>query len=123
MTRINCVDPQTLHVKHLCAEYREIPRIFALVRKHVQSGKTLSAPSVYTLGTGHVKFFYDKLGYISDRYSSLIDEMKRRKYNPSFTNNMRIEFGDIPVKYWKDWTPTPESVRINSERILERMPK
>lgn len=30
MTRINLVDPSTLHTKHLIAEYRELPRVFAL---------------------------------------------------------------------------------------------
>lgn len=123
MTRINCVDPSTLHQKHLVAEYREIPRIFALVRKHVESGKKLVAPSEYTLGTGHVKFFYDKLGYISNRYSSLIAEMKNRGYNPSYKNTMREDFSSIPDYFWKDWTPTEKSIEINMARIADRMPK
>lgn len=123
MTRINCVDPTTLHQKHLVAEYREIPRIFALVRKHVESGKKLIAPTEYTLGTGHVKFFYDKLGYIDTRYSQLIAEMKRRGYTPSYTNNMREVFASIPDYYWKNWTPTPDSIQINMARIADRMPK
>lgn len=123
MTRINCVDPETLHQKHLVAEYREIPRIFQLVRKHVESGKKLVAPSEYTLGTGHVKFFYDKLGYIHKRYSQLIDEMKRRGYNPSYTNTMLEDYAAIPPSYWKDWTPDEKSININLARIAERMPK
>lgn len=123
MTRINCVDPQTLHTKHLVAEYREIPRIFALVRKHYKSNKLLSAPSSYTLGTGHVKFFYDKLKYISNRYSSLIDEMRRRGYNPSYSNTMEADFSDIPKMYWKDWEPSAIDIQINTDRIRDRMPK
>lgn len=123
MTRINCVDPSTLHTKHLVAEYREIPRIFNLVRKHHLSKNKLIAPSVYTLGTGHVKFFYDKLGYIVERYSALIAEMLKRGYNPSFTNTLRSDFSDIPAKYWNNWTPDIEAIRINVIRIADRMPK
>lgn len=56
MTRINCVPVEELTDKHLLAEYRELPRIFNLARA------VEDAPTEYVLGTGHMKFFYDKLG-------------------------------------------------------------
>lgn len=76
----------------------------------------------YTLGTGHVKFFYDKLGYIEKRYTALINEMLRRGYKPTYSNTMRIDFSDIPNIFWKDWTPDANSVIINQQRIADRMP-
>ena len=39
MTRINCVPPSELTVQHLVAEYRELPRIFALVRAAIARGE------------------------------------------------------------------------------------
>lgn len=73
MTRINVVPVESLHYKHLCAEYRELPRIFALAHKASLSSRpwTNKQPSSYTLGTGHVLFFYDKLQFLADRHKQL----------------------------------------------------
>ena len=54
MTRINPIDPKELTDQHLLAAYREHPRAFALARPGVK------VPAKYTLGTGHVKFFYPR---------------------------------------------------------------
>lgn len=81
MTRINCIKPSELVRQHLISEYRELPRVFSLVRKAQDKGlqpSDIKAPRRYTLGTGHVKFFYDKLGYLVKRQQALIDEMQRR---------------------------------------------
>lgn len=58
MTRVNCIPVQELTVKHLVAEYREIPRLFKLARIL----KPNEFVPLYTLGAGHCKLFYDKLG-------------------------------------------------------------
>lgn len=42
MTRINLVHVKELADQHLMAEYRELPRVFGAVRKHVQDGKRVS---------------------------------------------------------------------------------
>ncbi|ENT03393.1 hypothetical protein C038_02848 [Brucella sp. 63/311] len=39
MTRINCIPPAELTGPHLVAEYRELPRVFALVRAAIQRGE------------------------------------------------------------------------------------
>ena len=71
MTRINLVAPSMLTDQHLFAEYREITRLFALVRaacdKHPASAIRSKIPDSYRLGVGHVLFFYDKLGFIEVR--------------------------------------------------------
>lgn len=64
MTRINCVPVQELSGPHLVAEYRELPRVFALVRKAALRG-SFSQPETYTLGKGHVLFFYTRLEYLA----------------------------------------------------------
>lgn len=60
MTRINCIPPRELSREHLIAEYRELPRIFALVRAAIARGESPDDPrnpTSYTLGAGHVRFF------------------------------------------------------------------
>ncbi len=67
MTRINCgIPPYILTSKHLLAEHRELKRIPNCIKK----GKfTLdNIPDNFKLGTGHVKFFYNKLKYLHKRY-------------------------------------------------------
>lgn len=119
MTRINCVPVHELSGPHLVAEYRELPRVFALAKKAALRG-SLSQPEVYTLGKGHLLFFYTRLSYLSRRHTELIEEMKRRGYNPKFAGMRRCDFPDIPDSYWNDWHPTAEALRLNRARIKER---
>lgn len=100
MTRINCIPVEELHQKHLVAEYRELPRVFALCDKHYSARKPMIIPFNYTMGKGHVLFFYNKLAWLSNRYSALIDEMRRRGYNPSFSNDFPNRFNNLPNHYW-----------------------
>lgn len=124
MTRINLVDPKELHQKHLVAEYREIARVFALSRKaqfDVMRGKK-PLPKEYTLGTGHVLFFYNKLGYILNRYKALTTEMVSRGYSPNPIPEEDLIF-KIDKKMFGDYIPTEEAIKINRARIYDRMPK
>lgn len=122
MTRINCIPVEELSGPHLVAEYRELPRIFALAQKAYARG-TFTQPDAYTLGKGHMLFFYTRLGYLSKRHGQLVQEMKRRGYKPSFSGVTRDQFPDIPDAYWADWQPTPEAIRLNRARIAERSAK
>ena len=122
MTRINCVPVQELSGPHLVAEYRELPRVFALAQKAAARG-ALSQPKTYTLGKGHLLFFYTRLGFLSQRHLALVEEMKRRGYKPSFEGVKRTDFPEIPDAYWGQWEPTPEALQLNRERIRERSAK
>ncbi len=119
MTRINCVPVDELSGPHLVAEYRELPRVFALAEKAAHRGG-ITQPDVYTLGKGHLLFFYTRLGYLARRHSELVQEMKRRGYKPSFNGVLRSDFPSIPDEYWGDWQPTPQAMQINRARIQER---
>ncbi|ERI13220.1 endonuclease [Ochrobactrum sp. EGD-AQ16] len=125
MTRINCVDPSELTGPHLVAEYRELPRVFALVRSAIERGEAPTDarnPSVYTLGKGHVRFFYPRLGYLAKRQAAIIDEMLARGYSPQFTNIDQLLDG-FPDVWCNDWEPTEDAVAINRARISERLAK
>ncbi len=120
MTRINCVPPEELSTKHLVAEYRELPRIFGLARKAYERGERPTDkrnPLNYTLGTGHVRFFYNKQMFLQLRMIELVDEMRRRGHKPQFAPPTTL---DLPSSWLNDWTPTPEAQAINRQRIKER---
>jgi hypothetical protein len=126
MTRINLVDPKLLHSKHLVAEYRELPRIYALVRSAISRGEDvgtarfLSSPT-YTLGAGHCRFFYPRLGWLSDRYASLIEEMRKRGFQTNFQGPPDWAATEIGREWYGAWEPTPACVRLNVDRINERL--
>ncbi|TAN29891.1 MAG: endonuclease [Castellaniella sp.] len=119
MTRINCVPVEELSGPHLVAEYRELPRVFALAEK-AATRSTLAQPEKYTLGKGHLLFFYTRLGYLARRHAELIGEMKARGYKPTFSGVRRENFPGVPDAYWNDWKPTVEAMAINRARIKER---
>jgi deoxyribonuclease (pyrimidine dimer) len=119
MTRINCVPVQELSRQHLIAEYRELPRVFTLAKK-ASERNVLRQPAEYTLGKGHVMFFYTRLGYLAKRHAQLVAEMLHRGYKPAFINSLREAHPDIPEACWGDWEPTAEALAINRARILER---
>ena len=120
MTRINCVPVQELSGPHLVAEYRELPRVFALARKAATRQSFTQPPPAYTLGKGHLLFFYTRLTYLTRRHAELVQEMKRRGYRPAFEGVQREQFPDLPGNFWQDWTPSEEALRINRERIAQR---
>lgn len=122
MTRINCVPVQELSGPHLVAEYRELPRVFALARKASMRG-TFVQPAAYTLGKGHLMFFYTRLGYLTKRHVDLIEEMKRRGYKPAFPGVERHLFPEIPDAFWRDWEPPEDALSLNRQRINERSRK
>jgi deoxyribonuclease (pyrimidine dimer) len=122
MTRINCIPPQELSRAHLVAEYRELPRIFALVRAAIARGEQPTDPrnpDAYTLGRGHVRFFYPRLGYLVRRQQAILTEMIARGYNPTYRSVEHFLEG-IPAEWCADWTPTEEAIAINLARIAER---
>jgi len=122
MTRINCIPPRELSREHLIAEYRELPRTFALVRAAIERGETPDDPRnppSYTLGTGHVRFFYCRLGYLVKRQGAIIEEMRSRGYRPTF-DDVAALIADIPLAWCQDWEPTPEAVAANLARIAAR---
>ena len=120
MTRINVVPPQELCDKHLLAEHRELTRI----PNNIVNGKAVirDLPSAYTLGTGHVKFFYNKLAYLYKRYLTLTEECKARGFN---VTNRWPDIDSTLLWYkplYQDYQPTDAALAINRERIQDRMP-
>lgn len=127
MTRINVIAPKELHNKHLMGEIHEITRVYGLVRK-AQDRKInkynfkekIKPPVEYTMGTGHVKFFYDKLKYITDRYYALNEEAIKRGYNVNPIPKDDLVAG-IHASWFGDYEPTQSAIDINNTRLEERL--
>jgi len=117
MTRINvAVKPIELNDKMLMAEHREIKRIPNSIKKGRYSLNGI--PDRFTLGTGHVKFFYNKLEYLHDRYIDLYNECIRRGFN---VTNYEEAFNDLPDELYNWYVETDRDRKIILERINERL--
>lgn len=124
MTRINCIDPAHLSPQHLLAEYRELPRVFGLVKRGIEEGRfthpPLDLPQWYCLGAGHVTFFYDKLWYLVRRQKRILDVMSP-SFNIQHTRPWELLNG-IPDCWINDWTPLQSDKELNLSRLVERDP-
>lgn len=110
MTRINCIPVTELSYLHLLAEYRELPRVSKLARP-------AKAPAEYVLGTGHVTFFYNKGKWLKRRFEEeIVPELQRRGVDVKYTH-----YRDHPEGLNEDWTPTPEAMALNRDRIATRL--
>jgi hypothetical protein len=122
MTRINCVPVRELHDKHLLAEYRELPRVFKLAYAAYARGEGPAAhPAEYTLGKGHVKFFYTRLWWLAQRFDQIYLELRQRGFQPQYSTVPVVP--RMPQSWHRGWCPTPEALAINRQRIQERLPK
>lgn len=89
MTRINSnIDPVDLIDQHLLAEYREIVRIPSAVKRMGITIHNRTIPRKFTLGKGHVTFFYNKLAFLHHRFKLLKDELQRRQYATNITDEV-----------------------------------
>lgn len=122
MTRINVVHPKELSAKHLVAEYREITRLpnnlkTSLSRKS-KPFCLAEVPQEYTLGKGHVKFFYTKMLFLRKRFEALVEEMLARGYNPTYRDSSIFYVDDS--RFNNDYIPTEAAILLNKQRIAER---
>ena len=114
MTRINLVPPEELSNQHLVAEVHELPRIFTYAAKL----KTLpEIPPRYVLGTGHVRFFVNKLYFLAERLTALRNEMRRRGFKVS-EMEVKLQFNFPQILNWK---PSESEIAVNRKRIAEKI--
>ena len=116
MTRINVgIPPAELTDKHLLAEHREIKRIPNCIAKGKYNMEGI--PDKFKLGTGHVKFFYNKLLYLKNRYISLYNECIKRGFN---VQNYIGAWDNIPEELLNHYEPTDADRQIIRQRIYDR---
>ena len=119
MTRINVgMKPKELTSKHLIAEHREIKRIPNCINKGKYNKHGI--PDRFKLGSGHVKFFYNKLFYLFTRYCKLYLECKDRGFN---VQNYSKAWDNLPEELLNYYEPTDVDREIVRERINEKLNK
>ncbi len=124
MTRINAgVNPSELKRAHLLAEWREITMVPAALKRSLNS-KSInqvlrSIPSEFTLNTGHVSFFYDKLTYLTKRMMRIEDELRNRGFSPDTTRY--ASFFNLPKEVYGEWSDTAKARELVLDRIALRI--
>ena len=118
MTRINLLPVSILLDQHLLAEYRELPMVGAAIPRSTPTSRR-KIPESYILGTGHVKFFYNKLPFLEQRWKELVRELKKRgfKINPK---QRQTHFDKFYEDEQIEWQPNNIERRISADRIYER---
>lgn len=125
MTRINLIPVGKLTTTHLLAEYRELPRVFGLIDKWIERGCPLEGiPLRYTMGRGHVKFFYPRASFLAWRFDQIVEELGKRGIRPQYTTQWhRVEAIAGRGQHPSLWAPTQGEIAINQARIDERLGK
>ena len=119
MTRINAgIHPSELCDRHLLAEHREIKRIPNMVKSG--KAKLSGIPTEFTLGQGHVRFFYDKIGYLKRRYLEIRRECISRGFRVADYGG---SFEGIEPGLMNDWHPGEREREMIRKRIDERLGK
>lgn len=119
MTRINLTPVSELADQHLMAEYRELPRVFGAVRDRLaKRHKFDDIPSDFRLGSGHVKFFYDKIGFLFLRQHDIIKECQKRGIK---ITNTHVDVADIPLRFMNDFVPSETDLALSQARLDEKI--
>jgi hypothetical protein len=117
MTRINAgLSVEILCDAHLLSEHREICRIPNLIHKGKYN--LANQPSEFTLGKGHISFFYSRQEYLLNRYKELYAECKARGFN---VTDYSSAWDNLPKKLMNNYNPTPQAIALLQQRIQERL--
>lgn len=127
MTRINLIPVDELTDQHLLAEWREIKMIPASLRRSLKTKSKedilKSIPKEFTLNTGHVKFFFNKLTYLSVRYDLLTKELLKRNFKLYHMGDFADFCKDIPKEFFGDFVLEEKDFLIITNRIKEKLAK
>ena len=115
MTRINLPPPSRLLDQHLMAEWRELPRIMPAARLALDRGN-IASPARYTLGAGHVRFFYARTGWLAARHAALTAELLDRGYRLTDRPPLAAVPGcDVP------WEPDAGDLAVSLDRLRNKL--
>jgi deoxyribonuclease (pyrimidine dimer) len=119
MTRISvAVRAGELCDAHLIKERIEILRIPNAIKSGKAKVNLSKIPSKFTLGTGHVIFFYPRLKYLHKRYDELTEECLKRKFN---ITDYSDAFDGLPDNLYNGYEETTNDRLLLVERINERL--
>lgn len=116
MTRVNVgIDPEEMENDILLAEHREIKRI----PNCIKNGRfnLNGIPERFTLGEGHVKFFYRKIGYLKERYQKIHKVCLNRELN---VQDFSESFEGIDDYFMGNYIETQRDRELLLRRFAER---
>jgi len=116
MVRVNLINPKYLADQHLIAEYAEILMLVAYIKRHPRPD---NLPKEYCLGTGHQRFFKNKLLYLKKRHELLKKEMRKR----GFTPNKTLSLKRFKKELLKDYKPKNKDKKIIKKRLIQKLNK
>jgi deoxyribonuclease (pyrimidine dimer) len=111
------IHPSLLVDQHLLAEQSEILMIPGVLKRNNWQYKT-KMPAKYTLGTGHMTFWNNKLLYLRKRHDEIKKEVARRGFKVTI---LCVDIDDYPKNLVNDWRPSIEDSLIVRNRITEKM--
>jgi deoxyribonuclease (pyrimidine dimer) len=121
--RINVINPSYLTDQHLVAEYREMKMSTYFYEKSKNTKAGIEKHRIserFTLNKGHAYMWYDKMGYVKKRFEAICTEMRARRFRCDYD---KLNFTNVDKEAFGDFTPTILDIRINLDRILERLAK
>ena len=128
MTRVNANIPMhKLSDQLLLNELGEITRILYNVEQRINKEQDFNnIPESFTLGKGHMTFFYDKCKFIFARYLKLRGHYFNRNGKDYSEEHLietlsRCEFIKVlKPELYNDWVATSQDNKIVLDRIYER---
>ncbi len=123
MTRINLIPAKLLLDQHLMAEKKEINQLAGQMQKSLRSPNFnyYRLPQAYTLGTGHVRFWYPYGVFIRNRHREIYDECVRRNFKVEDNFNDVWKYCTVGGhNYNRDFNPNQAQLNISANRILIR---
>lgn len=126
MTRVNLVHVTDLADQHLFAEWREIKMVVPAAKKSLTTQSVAEVvgkiPSEYTLGAGHVTFFYNKLPFLKDRFALLTNELLQRGFDIKPFDFETPDYSCVWLRLTQtQWKPTKKDIQTNVDRIAQRL--
>jgi deoxyribonuclease (pyrimidine dimer) len=121
MTRINLIPASLLTDQHLLAEKKEINQLAGQLQKSLRSPNFdyNKLPKHFTLGTGHVRYFYRLGSFIRKRYREVHDECVFRGF--SVQDNFNDQWESLGPRFNMSVSFDTASKKISTDRILERV--
>jgi len=119
MTRIDLVPVEELSDQHLLSNHREIKRIPNMILKGKYNLNNI--PKKFTLGKGHVKFFYNKLLWLQGRYNELYTECLYRHFKVTNFSQTFVELQETKPELFCFWQSSEDDIELSRARIAEKI--
>lgn len=98
------------------AEFYEMIRIpNAIIAMRVDL--SVPIPSDFSLGKGHVRFFYNKIKYLHERYNEIYSEAQSRGFNVTHNDQPFVLVQKVYPELYNYWFAVPLDRQLIIDRI------